>query len=52
MKWDKKISDDSRFEIYSFITDLLKPTPVAVCKETDEMVSRLGIRDLRCNSVW
>ena len=51
-KWGKKISDESRFDIYSFMIDLLKPRTVAICKETDEMVSRLGLTDLMCNCVW
>ncbi|MFH0848834.1 MAG: hypothetical protein V1857_04975 [archaeon] len=50
--WGKKLSDDSRFEIYGFMIDLLKPKTVAVCKETDEMIGRLGMRELRCNCVW
>jgi spore photoproduct lyase len=51
-KWGKKLSDELRFEIYSFTIDLLKPKTVTVCKETDEMIARLGIKDLRCNCVW
>ncbi len=50
--WGKKLSDDSRFEIYSFMIDLLEPKTVAVCKETDEMTSWLGIKNLICNCVW
>jgi len=32
--------------------DLLKPNTVAVCKETIEMIEKLGIKELRCNCVW
>jgi len=51
-KWGKKLSDQSRLEIYTFMLDLLKPRTAAVCKETDEMIARLGLKDLRCNCVW
>jgi spore photoproduct lyase len=51
-KWGKKLSDESRFEIYTFILDLLRPRIVAVCKETDEMVARLGLKNIRCNCIW
>jgi spore photoproduct lyase len=51
-KWGKKLSDELRFEMYSFMIDLLKPRPVAVCKETEEMVSGLGLRDFKCNCIW
>jgi len=51
-KWGKKLSDESRFEIYTFILDLLKPGTASVCKETDEMVARLGLKNARCNCVW
>ena len=50
-KWGKKLSDESRLEIYGYLMDLLKPKPAAVCKETDEMVEQLGIKELRCNCV-
>jgi spore photoproduct lyase len=51
-KWGKKLSDELRFEIYAFMIDLLKPKTDAVCKETDEMIARLGLKDLGCNCVW
>jgi len=51
-KWGKKLSDESRFDIYSFMIDLLKPKTIAVCKETNDMVSTLGLKDLKCNCVW
>jgi spore photoproduct lyase len=51
-KWGKKLSDESRLEIYGFMIDLLKPKTVAVCKETDQMIARLGMKDIRCNCVW
>jgi hypothetical protein len=50
--WGKKPSDELRFEIYSFMIDLLKPKTVALCKETDEMLAQLGMKDIRCNCVW
>jgi len=50
-KWGKKLSNESRLEIYGYLMDLLKPKPAAVCKETDEMVEQLGIKELRCNCV-
>jgi len=51
-KWGKKLSDESRLEVYSFMLDLLKPKTVAVCKETDEMVTQLGLKNIRCNCIW
>jgi spore photoproduct lyase len=51
-RWGKKLSDESRLEIYSFMIDHLKPKDVAVCKETDEMVSMLGLKQLKCNCIW
>ena len=51
-KWGKKISDESRLEVYRFMLDLLKPRTVAVCKETDGMVTQLGLKNIRCNCIW
>jgi len=51
-KWGKKLSDQSRLEVYSFMLDLLKPRTVAVCKETDEMGMQLGLKNIRCNCIW
>ncbi len=51
-KWGKKLSDETRLEIYTYVMDLLKPKTVSVCKETDELVSQLNMKELRCNCVW
>jgi hypothetical protein len=46
------LSDESRLEVYGFMLDLLKPRTVAVCKEADEMVTQLGLKNIRCNCIW
>jgi spore photoproduct lyase len=50
--WGKKLSDESRLEIYRFMIDHLKLNTVAINKETVGMVSMLGLKQLKCNCVW
>lgn len=49
--WGKKIPEEQRIEIYSFLIDKLKGHTVSICKDTVDIWKKLGMdyNNVRCN---